>query len=373
MDPTLSITLLEIIGIHIYSVYSCSKKKWSSFVTILLLCVITATITAVLYPTISWLSREKNGIENGLFLLLGFFYILPVKFLFDQSLKHTAIIMFTSNIYAVIVFALTCRINVYLSVPNKILISLILQSVIFIITMPVYHLIIKKKLRYILKSLQEKMINYILIISFLYFFVIFFIHYILVEGGSIFSELLLLAFIILSVILCYSLAYQLVLMHKEANDLSRITRIDSMTKLKNRKGLYEDVVALVENEVPFSIIYIDLDHFKKVNDSYGHATGDAYLLEFVNAVRKVLGNEEHFYRLHGDEFVIISEGPETETLCNTIENLRFQDPSDHMEFRGASTGCALFPKDGDTLNDLLYMADFNMYTNKKERHTSIAQ
>jgi diguanylate cyclase (GGDEF)-like protein len=281
--------------------------------------------------------------------------------------------MFSANIYVMFIFSLSCRISVFLTEPVLGLTSTLIQTGSFAITMPFFIRIIKKELRFILKSLEQQLINYILLISLSSFIVIFLINYILVEGRSSIVEILLLAFVITGAILSYRLAYQLVLMHKEANALSRITRIDSMTKLKNRKGLYEDVVALVENEVPFSIIYIDLDHFKKVNDSYGHATGDAYLLEFVNAVRKVLRNEEHFYRLHGDEFVIISEGPETETLCNTIENLRFQDPSDHMEFRGASTGCALFPKDGDTLNDLLYMADFNMYTNKKERHTSIAR
>lgn len=141
-----------------------------------------------------------------------------------------------------------------------------------------------------------------------------------------------------------------------------------LTQLKNRVGFYEDALQRIDNNLPFTIIFMDLDAFKSVNDCFGHAAGDAYLIEFVQTVKGVLKISDSFYRLHGDEFVFLEDGLEVETLCNKIKKLEFSNDLNGIAFKGLSLGYASFPADGNTLNDLLSIADLKMYQAKKEYH-----
>ncbi|MGB4659475.1 MAG: GGDEF domain-containing protein [Mobilitalea sp.] len=161
--------------------------------------------------------------------------------------------------------------------------------------------------------------------------------------------------------------YNFVYTNNRAETLSQITKIDTLTNLKNREGLYEDVLAKTDNNIPFAIIFIDLDDFKSINDNYGHQMGDTYLIEFAKAVTNLLTKNDIFYRLHGDEFVILTEISELEILSSRIKELNFTIVPNNVAFIGLSLGSATFPADGDKLKDLMYLADLRMYQVKKEK------
>ena len=84
---------------------------------------------------------------------------------------------------------------------------------------------------------------------------------------------------------------------------------DLLTKVHNRRYFYELAQKELERsrryQSPLSIIMLDIDHFKKVNDRYGHGVGDQVLIEFVKRVQKELRSSDIFARYGGEEFVIL--------------------------------------------------------------------
>ena len=153
--------------------------------------------------------------------------------------------------------------------------------------------------------------------------------------------------------------------------LTERTKEDALTKSGNRERLYEDVLDKIENNRPFFIVFIDLDRFKSINDNHGHSTGDAYLIDFVDTVKKMFNNSDCLYRLSGDEFVYLFEGNEIESFLEKLENLKFLRNKSGVPFLGLSLGYSSFPVDGNELSGLLHLADVNMYQNKKLKHRNM--
>ena len=117
-------------------------------------------------------------------------------------------------------------------------------------------------------------------------------------------------------------------------------------------------------------LYIDLDQFKLVNDSLGHAAGDRVLVEVAERIRAVTRDSDLLARLGGDEFMLLCPGISDAAAAATAGRiLAAIDPTlvvDGAEFQiGASIGIALGPRDGDTADELLKHADAAMYQAKR--------
>lgn len=149
---------------------------------------------------------------------------------------------------------------------------------------------------------------------------------------------------------------------------------DALTGLKNRWAWQESLAKRVEASVgtpEFAVLLIDLDQFKDVNDSLGHAVGDQLLVEISRRMRRLVGSETLIARLGGDEFVCLVEGEkprgEAERLaCKLLEVLsKPWSPRPELELAiGASIGVALYPSHGRTADDLLKAADAALYEAK---------
>lgn len=150
---------------------------------------------------------------------------------------------------------------------------------------------------------------------------------------------------------------------------------DSLTGLPNRSYLRKAIVDWMRPDGhPFSILYIDMDHFKSVNDSFGHQFGDSVLCELVSRLQRQVGEENLIIRQGGDEFLIITPLIEDEALIVFANSIAAALSSpyriEHFNVTlGVSIGVAKYPEHGEDLDMLLRGADIAMYESKKIRNS----
>jgi diguanylate cyclase (GGDEF)-like protein len=166
--------------------------------------------------------------------------------------------------------------------------------------------------------------------------------------------------------------------HMARKRIEELAYNDALTGLPNRLLLAERIEQSLgfaeRNGGSFAVLFLDLDHFKKINDSLGHAFGDRILIEAARRLENCLRHVDTASRLGGDEFVLLlhqadARGAET-TAVRVLEALRKPFSHDDMAFTiTCSIGIALYPDDGITMDDLIKNADSAMY-HVKERGRS---
>lgn len=104
--------------------------------------------------------------------------------------------------------------------------------------------------------------------------------------------------------------------------LNNQIQLDGLTGLANRRTFDQTIQELLNNKIPFSLIMIDIDHFKKVNDTYGHLIGDDALKFIANIMQSISGNEDLCFRYGGEEFSILLKNKSESAAWKTAEKLR---------------------------------------------------
>jgi diguanylate cyclase (GGDEF)-like protein/PAS domain S-box-containing protein len=154
-------------------------------------------------------------------------------------------------------------------------------------------------------------------------------------------------------------------------ELQHMATHDHLTQLPNRKKLYEMVNCLVLDEQRgFTLLLMDLDHFKTINDTLGHQFGDLLLLKIGNLIKEWLSNAVTIFRLGGDEFAVLMPNcTPTEGLSTAQTILANIDQPVSVEevilSIGASMGIVSFPEHGKDIETLLRRADVAMYNAKR--------
>jgi len=158
-----------------------------------------------------------------------------------------------------------------------------------------------------------------------------------------------------------------------------LARIDALTKIPNRMQfqhlLQRSIARARRAGKPLCLFYIDIDHFKDINDTFGHLAGDATLETVAERLTAELPENSVIGRLAGDEFAVIVNdlGPDgdgadrTDALARTLLH-RLADPfyvQGHEVFMAASMGIAYYPKDAPNVIDLIRNADAALYSAKK--------
>ncbi|MCW2667016.1 MAG: putative Diguanylate cyclase/phosphodiesterase [Frankiales bacterium] len=146
-------------------------------------------------------------------------------------------------------------------------------------------------------------------------------------------------------------------------------RHDPLTGLPNRLGLHERAAALLDEGLPFAVLLVDLDDFKDVNDTLGHAIGDELLVLVAARVRALDLPGLFVSRLGGDEFVLLAQldgGEQAQRAAEQVHAVLASGfPLDGVTVGvAASIGIALAPRDGTDASSLLRRADIAMYAAK---------
>ncbi|MGE0311707.1 MAG: diguanylate cyclase [Lautropia sp.] len=158
-----------------------------------------------------------------------------------------------------------------------------------------------------------------------------------------------------------------------------LAQTDSLTGLRNRRGLMQALEAMLEDAAPgrvAAVFMLDLDGFKAVNDRFGHESGDALLVEVAARLKRQLRQSDVVARLGGDEFVVVAgglrNGDEAQAIGRKL--LAAIDPPFLVDGErcsvGVTIGLSISPNDGRAAAALLKLADAAMYVGKQAgKHT----
>ncbi len=156
--------------------------------------------------------------------------------------------------------------------------------------------------------------------------------------------------------------------------LRKMATRDPLTGLPNRTLLLETIAVTIQrarvHKYQFCMLFIDLDRFKNINDSLGHAIGDQFLARIARVLERVVGDNGTVARLGGDEFVILADEIRTpDQAADFVDNLLLQvntpmQLNEHTVHPAASVGISIYPDDGMSAEDLIRHADIAMYSAK---------
>jgi diguanylate cyclase (GGDEF)-like protein len=157
----------------------------------------------------------------------------------------------------------------------------------------------------------------------------------------------------------------------ETRSLARMSRTDALTGVLNRKGLAEELLRLArlggDAMFPLTLVFIDIDHFKRVNDAYGHDIGDEVIRALAGLVRSAVQRDDLFARWGGEEFLLVFRDMPAPEARVVAERLRWRI-ADHEWPEGIRVTCSFGVAEwhrGEDMNDGVRRADEAMYRAKQ--------
>jgi diguanylate cyclase (GGDEF)-like protein len=167
------------------------------------------------------------------------------------------------------------------------------------------------------------------------------------------------------------------LLNAEANkELERMATSDPLTGIPNHRAFRRRIVEAnqraIRGEKPMSVLFVDIDHFKVINDTYGHSVGDSVLKKVASSIHDTVRQVDFAARYGGEEFVVILEDTGRQGALIMAERLRQRIGGlDYEEMDGgrnvtASIGIATYPADTASVEELIALADAALYRAKND-------
>ena len=167
------------------------------------------------------------------------------------------------------------------------------------------------------------------------------------------------------------------------DDLRQMAARDPMTHLFNRRGLLEalQLYFSIRNAKPVYLLLMDIDHFKQVNDTYGHQAGDAVICQVANVLRSTVRSGDLVGRIGGEEFVVICVETDAEGVMHLANRLRANIENQIMRITGSdallrctvTVGMSLCFVDVDGFDIALQQADSALYRGKSAGRNRVEQ
>lgn len=190
-----------------------------------------------------------------------------------------------------------------------------------------------------------------------------------IEGWTDYKELAAVIIGAASITLLISiLCFAILLINEQKRKMAEISYRDYLTELYNGRKMLNVIDGMCSSEKAFYFMYLDIDKFKSVNDTYGHATGDFLLKTVASRILCCIKNGDYAFRIGGDEFAILLPrkvnieeftGMLTQELSREV---LFEDGSSY--FPKVSVGYANFPENSSNFEEVMRIADARMYDRK---------
>jgi diguanylate cyclase (GGDEF)-like protein len=167
---------------------------------------------------------------------------------------------------------------------------------------------------------------------------------------------------------------------KRTEQIFELSNIDPLTKLFNRNAFSENLKLLIDSSklrnAKLAVLFIDLDGFKSINDSHGHAIGDKVLVETAKRLSSQAKKLQCLCRWGGDEFLISLQDSDVDTACTFAKQLieELSQPikiEHHILMVGATIGIAMYPDHGMNEVQLITLADTAMYVQKQTAKSDV--
>lgn len=360
------VILLEMIFINLYTEHICSKKRVSGSAIITVHSLYSVLIIGGGMYLLKDTANYGNG--NGLPILLGLTYLLPLKFLYKQPMKYTISVICSAWVYTMFIFSLSVQTARMLPAAYFEIGTLIIQTLLYAVTLATFFRFIKERFLHIIKNADKKNSNTLLLLGLSWFVFIVLLNVALTIQTPHIVKLAVLLLLFGNALATYNLFYSLSRANQSALKLEEAARFDTLTGLNNRKAFFEDAQTLIDLQTPFTVMFIDLDNFKSINDAAGHLAGDAYLKNFAHKFAARFSSAGTMYRISGDEFVYICTNEQTDAIYKKIKHFDAGLCYGSIRFKGLSIGRAAYPSEGDTLNSLISLADERMYRAKRDSY-----
>lgn len=352
--------ILEMLCVNIASFEGFCRRKYSRIVSFLVL----VFFSLLFFGGILLLFPQYG---DGKLMILGFLYLIPLSFLYENSLFQMFIIMCMNWAYSLFAFVSAFQISRMIGEENLYAHMLLIQTGIYALTlyplfkwaMPKFIFILKNLGKYNRQCVRYFNLNCILQSATIVMLNVVF----LAEAGSP-AKILAIFFFFGTTILSYVMIYHIVSDSVRIRKLEQVSLRDDLTGLANRVCLFEDLRELRRGKDVFSILFLDLDRFKAVNDTYGHMVGDQYLRHFADICRDVFRDRGKVYRFGGDEFVVLCPGKIPQDKVKEIQACRSWETGAPCPFNQVSIGAIECRPPFEDEDRLMHQVDQKMYEMK---------
>lgn len=369
MNLIVILAICEMLFINLFIFNCCCSRKYNLGITVVSILVFSAFVIVA----VALLITNNVRIGDGRALLFGFIFLIPLFILYEGKLSRQFFIMCMSWIYSATIFVLSVQLCKIWTDGNTFqLWAFGAMTFLYATTFYLFYKLVIPRLIFILKSMEQFGANWIRYFNTgccLHLFVLFLLNAVFFQENGSLSKVLCLLLVTAITFLSYAMIYRIVGDSIRIYNLEQTCLQDPLTGLGNRVQLFHDLQESISSAPSFSILFMDLDRFKKVNDHYGHMIGDQYLQHFAEICKELFPEPNQIYRFGGDEFVILSTDVVTEKEMDVLKaqiNARWKEGAP-CPFNQVSVGfiscCPPFPN----AELLLQQVDQKMYENKRAK------
>ena len=353
--------IIELLFFNSLTVHQCCEKKYSVFRTVLVIVLFSLGLLAVF-----WLLPFLSIPADGSLSLVGFVYIIPLRYLYRERTALLVVIMCSCWVYTLGVQAVSIQLAALL-LENSAIYVFAIETLLFLATMfPFFRKVVPKFIFVLdnLKYFDRNWYRYLPASSFLAFLCLAVSHAIFLKVPPSPYNVLALLLLLSSAFMSHFMLYKIVTDAIKLNQLERAAFRDALTGLGNRACLWEQLQTLIDHNRVFSVLFMDLDRFKEINDRYGHMTGDQYLRHFARICADIMQNRGEVYRFGGDEFVAICYGAVPDSLLKQLRECREWEKDAPCPFNQVSIGVLYCRPPHQKADQILRQVDDIMYKNK---------